>query len=395
VSEPNSGGTGGLRIAITNPFAWPHVRRGSERLLNDLAAYLDGAGHHVTVIAMGPQDLQEMRDGVRYRLVQERLRSPWRQFNSLHYFAWRLQAVLKEESPQVVFCLNYFDAYAAVRCRARHSLSFRVLFQNVGIPTRRYFRAVPLDRWFMRAVLRRADHCLVLSRFAQERLRDEFGRDSQVLPAPVVTRSFHGASPGPLAIPGEGPVLLFVGDVDEPRKGARVLCRAFAQLKRTLPSLRLRLVGRAGAATQRSLLGLPDVHAVRDSIEFCGVGAVASLPSHFRAASVTVLPSVWEAFGLVLVESLAAGTPVVGARHGGISDIVQGELVGALFDPGAFSQQSDAVQALADALMRVLQRGKTAEVMAACRARAEVFSWERLGPAYLSLIEAGSTRSPA
>lgn len=394
VSERTARPGRALRVAITNPFTWPFVRRGSERLLNDLANYVCGAGHDVTVLAMAPADADELRDGVRYRLVQERCRSSRRQFNSLHYFAWRLQSLLAQERPDVVFCLNYFDAYAALRCRARHGLRYRVLFQNVGIPVQRYFRAVPLDRWFMRRVVREADQYLVLSRFAQERLREEFAREATVLPAPVVTQPFRTQA-RVVAEPAGGPLVLFAGDADEPRKGVRVLCRAFARIASEVPGLRLRIVGRASEATQRALRSLPDVQSVRHRIEFSGVGAVESLPAHFRAASVTVLPSVWEAFGLVLVESLAAGTPVVGARHGGIPDIIDGEAVGALFDPGAFAEQSDAVEPLAQALAAVLRRGKTPEVIAACRARADLFSWDALGPSYLSLIEGEAAAATA
>jgi phosphatidylinositol alpha-mannosyltransferase len=241
----------------------------------------------------------------------------------------------------------------------------------------------------MHRVVREADHYLVLSRFAQERLREEFAREAMVLPAPVVTQPFREG--GPSATPADAPPLvLFAGDADEPRKGIRVLCRAFARIAPGVPGLRLRIVGRASESTQRSLYSLPEVQAVRDRIEFSGLSAIDSLPAHFRTASVTVLPSVWEAFGLVLVESLAAGTPVVGARHGGITDIVQGDLVGALFDPGTFAEQSDAVGPLAQALASVLRRGKTPDVIEACRARAELFSWDALGPSYLSLIEGGA-----
>lgn len=372
-----------LRVAITNPYVWPHVRRGSERLLNDLAQHLVGAGHEVTVFAMAPEDAQETRDGVRYELLRERWRSNRRQLGSLHYFAWALQERLRARPLDVVFCLNYFDAYAAVACRRRHGLDFRVVFQNVGIPTRRYFRAVPLDRWFMHAVLRQADQCLVLSEFARETLAREFGVTARVLPPPVAVGDFADSG----AAPSRAPMLLFVGDVDEPRKGARVLCRAFVQLKQHRPDLRLRFVGRASPGTRQALVDLPGVSSVRDSIEFEGVGRVELLPAQYRAAAVTVLPSVWEAFGLVLVESLAAGTPVVGARHGGVTDIIQGELVGELFDPGQFEQQSQAHADLATAIEAVLVRGKTPEVAAACAARAAHFGWAVQGPAYVELVE--------
>lgn len=374
-----------LRVAIASPFVWPYVRRGSERLLNDLAAYLHAAGAKVEVFAMAPCAGEEDRDGVRYHLLRERCRTTLRQFNSLHWFAWRLQAALRDALPDVVFCLSYFDAYAAVQARRRHGLCYRVIFQNVGIPIRSYFRAVPIDRWLMGRVLHDADQLLVLSHFAQDTLMRDFGVDAQVLPPPVYTERFVGQFPD--STPPDVPTLLFVGDVEEPRKGAQVLCEAFARLKPEWPTLRLHFVGNVRVETQRRLRETPMPASHQDDICFFGVGDIGGLPAHFQAASVTVLPAVWEAFGLVLVESLAAGTPVVGARHGGISDVIQGEMIGALFEPGVFRHECLAVDALVNALRPVLLRGKTATVQAACRARAQSFSWRALGPRYLQIVE--------
>lgn len=371
-----------MRVAITNPFVWPHVRRGSERLLNDLAGYLRDRGMQIDVYAMAPEGGDEMRDGVRYRLLAERWRFRRRQLNSLHYFAFRLQDALRADPPDVVFCLNYFDAYAALRARRRFGLRYKVVFQSVGIPIKSYFRAVPLDRWFMRTVLRESDACLVLSSFARDTLRRDFGVDSLIVPPPVHTGRFaatEGASES-------APMLLFVGDVDEPRKGAAVLCEAFARLHAEVPGLHLCFAGRATAERRRQLLALPSMQGLEGAVRFLGVGTVEALPALYRAAAVTVLPSVWEAFGLVLVESLAAGTPVVGACHGGIGDVVQGPLVGAVFDPGVFRRESMAVHGLVEALRGVLRGGKDERVRAACRARAEAFSWTTLGPVYADLV---------
>jgi len=376
-----------LNIVVTNPFAWPHVRRGAERLLNDLANYLGGQGHRVTVYAMGPTDATEDREGVRYVFIKERMRSRRRQFNSLHYFAWRLQHHLERSDADAVFALNYFDAYAALRARRRSGRRLAVLFQAVGIPTRRYFRAVPLDAWFFRTALRDCDATIVLSRFAHDRIAEDFGRDTQVIPPPVVLDAFERVADEPAA-DGTAPSVLFVGDVDEPRKGARALCLAFVEIKRTWPTAQLTLAGRVSDATHEALLKLPGLDALRDDIRFVGVGDVQDLPALYGAASVTVLPAVWEAFGLVLVESLASGTPLVGARHAGIVDVIDSDLVGRLFDPEPFAQETANIAGLTAAIRDVIARGKTPEVRAACRERAGWFSWQRLGPLYEDAIHA-------
>lgn len=369
-----------MNFALTNPFMWPYVRRGAERLLHDLAVYLTSLGHRVCVYAMAPREAREDRGGVTYISIRQRWRPSLRQFNSCHDYAYRLPRYLARSGCDAVFCLSYFDAYAALQAKRSHGAQFKVLHQSVGIPTRRYFRAVPLDAWFMRTVLRHADELLVLSDFARETLRRDFGREALVIPAPIVASAFSSAD-APSSSPANVRVL-FVGDVDEPRKGARLLCRAFARIKREFPDAVLVFAGRASDATRAELLAEPALRDLSSSVQFLGVGEVEDLPALYRSASVTVLPAVWEAFGLVLVESLAAGTPVVGARHGGIPEIVRGPPVGELFDPAPFGIQSDNVAGLAAALIGVISRGKTAEVSAACHARARTYSWASLGPRY-------------
>ena len=371
-----------MRIAITNPYAWPYVRRGSERLLDNLARDLRNRGHSVTVHAMAPKAGIEDRDGVEYRFMRQRGRPAPRQFNQLHAFAIRLQAALASSDAQVVFCLNYFDAYAALRARARFNKQYRVVFMSVGIPTRAYFRAVPLDAWFMRTVLHHADALLVLSTFARDCLKRDWHADADVLPPPVETARFAAGPDAPTLPAPQPPCLLFVGDVDEARKGAALVCRAFARIRQTSLDATLVFAGRASEARRLALLAMAGDAATREAIVFNGLGQLDELPALFQSASVTVLPSVWEAFGLVLVESLSAGTPVVGARHGGIPDIIDNDLVGECFDPAPFDRESHNVDGLVAALLSVLARGKSETVRAACRTRAEDFSWARLGDSY-------------
>jgi len=375
-----------MHVVMTNPFVWPYVRRGSERLLHDLATYLHGRGHRITVAAMAPHDGREERDGISYRLVRERFASGLRQFNSCHYFAHRLQAELEGLDPDVVFSLNYFDAYAALKARERTSRKFGVAFLAVGIPVRRYFRAVPLDAFYVRKVFAEVELCAVLSSFARDSLQRDFGKGSEVLPPPVRVENF-----APPAVPPpsrQGPRILFVGDVNEPRKGARALCEAFPAIRRVHPKAQLQFSGNASDETQAMLRALPALREVDPgALSFLGLGGLGDLPRLYAAASVTVLPSVWEAFGLVLVESLAAGTPVVGARHAGIPDIVDSDTVGRLFDPAPFREQTQNAPALAQAILDVLARGKTPEISRACRTRADAFSWSSLGPRYESAIE--------
>jgi len=384
-----------LHVAITSPFVWPWVRRGSERLLHELSRHLAGRGHRVTVFSTGPNDRVEDRDGIAYHLLRQRFGMRLRQFNCCHDFAFRLQHALGRCDPDVVLSLNYFDAYAAIRARQRTGARYKVVFHSPGILSRRHFRAVPLDAWLFRTVCRKANLTLAVSRLAGEVFKRDFGKNAVVLPPPVAIEQFSPTGAG--AAPAPGPRIMFVGDADERRKGARALCRAFGLVRQRHPQAQLLFAGHAGEATRQALIEESLRAGTAGHVKFLGVGRVEDLPALYRSASVTVLPSLGESFGMVLAESLAAGTPVVGARHGGIPELIDEDLVGRLFDPGDRVHEANNVRGLADAIHDVLARGKPPEVVAACRARAQRYSWAVLGPEYeriLRRVVAAGDKSP-
>jgi phosphatidylinositol alpha-mannosyltransferase len=154
-----------------------------------------------------------------------------------------------------------------------------------------------------------------------------------------------------------------------------------------VPDARFQLSGNVRPDRQAALLAYLDERD-RQYVEFLGVGGQSDLPALYRNASVTVLPAIWEAFGLALAESLACGTPVVGCRHAGIKDIVSSPEVGRLFNPGTLRGEASNRDGLARAMIEALELARTPSTAAACRRRAEEFGWDRLGPAIQELYSA-------
>jgi phosphatidylinositol alpha-mannosyltransferase len=370
-----------LRIALTHPTAWPEVRRGSERLLHDLAAHHASAGHEVTLVTTTPAAAGADPPGVK-RLVLPRRAWAWGRMLSFHHgFGWDLAQALREGSFDVVHTLNHHDAAAAAWAR-RRGARFRLVHQCTGIPRARIWRRVPVEGLLFRAAVRGADAVVVISRCAEAFLAQDYGRAGVLLPAPVATADFAGV---PKPAPGSlRPRLLFTGDAAEPRKGAALLVRAFKRLRATHPDLALTFAGPtppATAAALRTLAG--DAAACLEVIQ----AAPEDLPRLYAEASVTVNPAVWEAFGMVLVESLAAGTPVVGCDHAGTRDIVTDPRVGCLFDPGPIRGHAPTDEAaLAAALDGALELARAPSTAMHCRAHAQAFSWSSLGPGYNAVL---------
>jgi phosphatidylinositol alpha-mannosyltransferase len=349
-------------------------------LLHDLSHWLAGRGHVVTTISSveGPA-LIEREGPVERRLFSRRHPLPFRSrlWNSSHIFAFQMRDHLLTSPYDAVYCLNYHDAWGATLAR-RRGAKFRLVYHLSGIPMRRYFRRIPVDGMVFRRVLRDADEVLAVSGFALEQLKDQYGRRGSLISAPTDLRPYDKlAKPAVEGAPG----ILFVGDADEPRKGAVLLAQAFSRMRREGFLCNLGYSGRCSVEVQAAILAQVPEEA-RPDVTFHGVGKVEDLPRLYSTASVVVNPAVWEAQGMVLTEALAAGTPVVGCKHAGTTDIVNDPRIGRLFAPGPFKVASTNITGLVEAIEQAINLSYEPNTSRRCRERARHFSWEKLGPLY-------------
>ena len=118
-------------------------------------------------------------------------------------------------------------------------------------------------------------------------------------------------------------ILLYVGRV-EPLKGLDLLVETAAQMD-SEDGVRMIVVGADanGGQEMDRVKQLAKARDVEDQIDFVGQVDHLALPLYYNAADVCVVPSYYESFGLVALESMACGTPVVATRVGGLSTIIQ------------------------------------------------------------------------
>jgi glycosyltransferase involved in cell wall biosynthesis len=178
----------------------------------------------------------------------------------------------------------------------------------------------------------------------------------------------EGFSPG--GSRSEAPTIFCAAAVDQPHKRLDLLLDAYRLARRERSDVRLVLLRPPRTVEDR-------IHSSDPSVEF--VDPVESdLAPHYRRAWISVLPSVGEAFGLVLAESLACGTPVVGSHHGGIPEVIDRAEIGRVFEP-------DDEHGLSRAMLEALELAEMTETPAACARRAADFSTGRSADAYEQL----------
>jgi glycosyltransferase involved in cell wall biosynthesis len=165
-----------------------------------------------------------------------------------------------------------------------------------------------------------------------------------------------------------GRYVLYVGQFD-PRKNMDGLLAAFARAAAVDAELRLVIAGDLGRLSTFLTRALERTHAPRDRIVTTGRVDDVTLAALYAGAECLLHAALLEGFGLTPLESLAAGTPVVGYRAGAVEEVV-GE-AGVLVDP------TDA-DALGDALVAYLaDPARQRDLRARARPRAAGFSWDR------------------
>ena len=198
-------------------------------------------------------------------------------------------------------------------------------------------------------------------------------------------------------------LVLFVGRIEQ-IKGIDVLLEAMGDLFRRRPDLRheVCLVVVGGALDPNDdapelekledLRRLVHEHRLEDRVDFIGSVDQGRLALWYDAADVCAVPSLTESFGLVALEAMASGTPVVATRVGGLQTVVEDGQSGLLVPA------SDH-QALAEAMERVLTDHRLRMHLAhGARDRAERFTWSRVGDGIEMLYDrvlAGRTRVEA
>jgi phosphatidyl-myo-inositol alpha-mannosyltransferase len=353
-----------VRILLVCPYDW-EAPGGVQVHVRQLAAELRTRGHRTKILAPGSRPSEDA--GV--RIVGRPVRVPYRGTVAPISFspgAWRrIRSAMRSFDPDLIHAhepltpstsmLAVLAAEAPVVATFHASLDRSRLMELAG----------PV----LRQVSGRIDAAVAVSDAAASFVRRVVRVPLEIVPNGVDVRAFSDPGRPVEGLPA-GPKILWVNRLD-PQKGFEIMLRAFEQIASEVGEVHLLV---AGDGRDRVLLrSLPG--DLRSRILRLGTVAHEALPRYHAAADVFVSPATGqESFGIVLVEAMAAGVPVVASDIEGYREVVRDGVDGLLVPP-------NDPNALAAAVRRVLSEPELAAALkAAGRSRAQAFSWQAVAP---------------
>jgi glycosyltransferase involved in cell wall biosynthesis len=216
------------------------------------------------------------------------------------------------------------------------------------------------ERDLVRRVIRRARRCIAVSPHLAALLEEQYRTSVWQYVPNVLGEAFLGAGRPVVQAADERPFVFLCVARLSPEKGCDVLITAFATAFRTTPGVRLRLVG--DGPMRPSLEQLALRLGIADKIDFVGLRSGEDVRAEMYAADAFVLASRFESFGVVVIEALACGLPVVATASGGPDHLIAPDN-GVLVPCGDVAALRDAMREMRVQAPRYDRRAIRAEVI--------------------------------
>lgn len=355
-----------MKIALVSPYDFSYPGG-----INTHICYLAGCfremGHGVRILAPcsrpGP-DLPEELIPLGHTCIPIPSGGSWARITLSPRLLYQVKGVLGEERFDIVHVHDPLTPALAPVVLSQAQVPLVGTFHAYHSRSRGYALSKPiLRRWFQHLNAR-----IAVSQPALEFVRRYFPGDYHLIPNGVDTRRFSPEVP-PLEQFADGRKnILFVGRLEK-RKGLEYLLEAYRVVKAQLPGVRLLVVGPGGGPGG----GYQALAQGMEGVVFCGYVPNAQLPRYYATADFLCAPATGEeSFGIVLVEAMASGKPVVASAIPGFSQVVHSGQEGLLVPPRD-------PQALAQALLYLLQNPQVGQEMGERgRQRAREYDWRSI-----------------
>jgi D-inositol-3-phosphate glycosyltransferase len=396
-----------LRILMISDHADPLAKVGSKEsggqnvYVMNTANLLARQGHKVDVYtrwdARSKQEVVQVRPGFRVIRATAGPRGYMPRDNFLNVtdeFAQSIQKRILAEELQydVVFTNYWFSGVIGLKLAKLHNIPLTHVYHSIGQIKYETLKEVhpeevddklfEIRNMWEKRIAQRASSVITTSPVEQDDIVRLFGVPKEkvvLIPVGVDTNLFKPRSQrwcrSKLKLSPEQKLVLYVGRL-EWRKGVATLIRAMKQLPE---NTELYIVGGGSVKATRELdsaerTRLQDIAkelGIARRVHFLGAKPQAKLALYYGAADVCAVPSYYEPFGIVPIEAMSCGTPVVASNTGGMKYTVREGRTGHLAPP-------NNAAALAEKLSQAIERGKDAYAEAAREHVLQYFSWPKI-----------------
>lgn len=356
-------------------LAWefpPRSAGGAAAHVDGLSQALGRAGHEVIVLTVGhPGAVFDQHDGT-VRVLRAHVELPWipdddvttRAASANHHLV-QLTVSLGGWVPDVVHAHDWHVAWAASTLAVLHDVPLVTTFHATmrsghggSIPRGAPSTIHAVESWLAHS----SQQVLAPSKFMANEVIGGF----ELSPERVhrvpngIDPTWWSAGEHP---DGRLPLVLTWGRVQY-EKGFQVLARAMSNLRSRVANVECLIAGRGSYLPE--LQSQVDIEGVSDIVRLVGYLPDERLRDTIHRAGCVAIPSLYEPFGIVALEALAGGAPLIAARTGGLAELIDGTGAGLLFEPGNADELGTCIEmVLSDIELADEMRARGAALLAA------------------------------
>ncbi|MFE6133862.1 glycosyltransferase family 4 protein [Streptomyces sp. NPDC056437] len=375
-----------MKVGIVCPYSWD-VPGGVQFHIRDLAEHLIRLGHEVSVLAPADDETPLPPYVVSAgRAVPVPYNGSVARLNFGFLSAARVRRWLHDGTFDVIHIHEPASpSLGLLSCWAAQG-PIVATFHTSNPRSRAMIAAYPI----LQPALEKINARIAVSEYARRTLVEHLGGDAVVIPNGVDVGFFEGAEPkaewqsdsarDPDGGDGgrRGGTIGFIGRIDEPRKGLPVLMKALPKILAECPDTRLLVAGRGDE--DEAVASLPK--EMRDRVEFLGMVSDEDKARLLRSVDLYIAPNTGgESFGIILVEAMSAGAPVLASDLDAFAQVLDQGSAGELF-------ANEDADALASAAVRLLgDPARRAELRERGSKHVRRFDWSTVGADILSVYE--------
>ncbi|MEO0116011.1 MAG: glycosyltransferase family 4 protein [candidate division WOR-3 bacterium] len=362
-----------MRILMVSDVYFPHIGGIPVHIYN-LSRELKKFGHEVKILTTNYST--RILDGVKYLPDEEDVYRVGRALVIRSNKSWASVCFGFRLGKEVKKVLSYGFDIVHIHGSLAPTLPILALRHSQAknlITLHSYYRrskGYAFFRPFLLPYFKKLDGVIAVSQAAVRATRRYFPGEYCVIPNAIDPNQFSPEVPPLSQFLNHFPRILFVGRF-EPKKGLKYLLQALPLVKKVFPNCLLLVIG-AGLFGYSYKEYIDE--SVQKNVQFLGVINPQDIPSYYATCDIFCAPSVdCESFGIILLEAMACGKPVVASNIPGYQEVVSDGEDGFLVPPRS-------PKAIAEAIIRICQdEEKRREMGEAGRRKALTYSWENIG----------------